>query len=196
MTDTDFITKEIFQYEKNSEKQEQIIEKQDARLKANENTIQELQAQVETQQKTIVENNTTIGQNEEVIFELNETLDLKSTAIQNYKTQVDEYIKTVEGLKNEVSSKDSIIAEKTKRIEALERTSLNPSELLFYYACKTDLVLYNYVQEGKLNLTYDELKAKKIPVEFLEQVKKQPFETTNYVLTFNDNIYRIKSTKK
>ena len=204
MADTEgFMTKENFQYEKIIDKQEQVISKQDARINEDANTIKELQSQAENSKREVSESILLIEEKDEIILDMQETINAKSTAIRIYKTQVDEYTKVTEelnkvteGLKIELKAKDATIAEKTKRIEELESASLSPTELLFYYACKADLVLYNYVQEGKLNLTYDELKAKKIPIEFLEQVKKKSFETTNYVLTFTDNTYRIKSTKK
>lgn len=180
------LSKQEYQYLKNIEKLEQLVEKLEAKGKEQTRTERQLTARVDELENEINEHSEEHEKQDNLIHGLKRSNSNYIDRDRSLNAQLAESVKEATKLRD-------ILYEKNKKIELLENKALSEKELLFYYACKADLVLSEFVKQKKLNILPEELKSKGFSPLLIEQIMKEPMVTSNYTLTFSNKSFQIKT---
>ena len=206
MNDTN-LTKQEYLYLENIKKLELLVEKQELKLKEKSENEAALQIKIDSllkeKNEAVAVLNITIDalQNEvkekckvqedqeHFIATLEKKIAKKSETEQKLETQLKESAK-------EILEKENTLNEKNHKIRSLRSTALNEAELSFFYACKADLILYDFFKQNKSIITLEELKCRNFPAILLEQtINKKPLETTNFHLAYINKSFQLIKNK-
>lgn len=164
------ITKLEHQYLTNINKLEQIQEKLEEKLKVVTQEKLELTESLNSERnenQILKSSNETISkENQELHIELNETV-----------TQCQEHIDDIEAQNDQLE----------KENEELRIKILPDEEMLFYYGCKSDIILDNAFNKGVSIVTPEYLKQNKFPIALLKEKNFDGITTTNYKLEKEQN---------
>jgi len=178
--------------EESNKELEAMLEDTTVKNQVLKNEIEKNKKEIAIRDSMLIEKNKKLDVYQKEVEGLNNSIVELEDTIEEYeyhKQQLNKQLK--EGI-----NKDAIIVAKAKRIGELERSALSESDLLFFYSCKADLILCQFFKHEIYDIAEAELKEQYFPAVILEQTKTQPFETTNYTLTYNNNSYHLKKRKK
>ena len=181
MTDQETLSKKEYEFLNAIDKQNALIEKLKTALDNEKKTLEAFKTE-----KSCLSNDCLTLKAE--IETLKKQLEEEITEAQHYIDEVEKINETFTEI-NEELKQNNLESEKT--IAELKQNGLSEKDLLFFRACKADIVLKKLMEEGKKQIKVDELKTAKFPMELLG-IDDAGVETSNYILkNIDTTIYKL-----